>query len=181
MSSYGNNQNTFAAPNAYGGYATGPSSSSNVELAGRGTRFLAILVDGIIIAPISFVLGFGLGMGLAVVMGPDFVQSIGGNIVLQLVGWVLGVATYLLLNGYFLVSSGQTIGKKLLKIRVVRDGDTEVPDLTTTYFKRIFITQALSLIPILGGLYALVDALMIFSADQKCLHDQIAGTRVIKC
>jgi uncharacterized RDD family membrane protein YckC len=93
----------------------------------------------------------------------------------------LGVATYLLLNGYFLVSSGQTIGKKLLKIRVVRDGDTEVPDLTTTYFKRIFITQALSLIPILGGLYALVDALMIFSADQKCLHDQIAGTRVIKC
>lgn len=181
MSSYGNNQNPFATPNAYGGYATAPSSSSNVELAGRGTRFLAALVDNLIITGITFVLGFGLGIGLALLMGPDFVDSVGGTIVIQVIGAVLGIGSYLLINGYFLMSAGQTLGKKLLSIRVVRDGDTEVPDLTTTYFKRIFITQLLSLIPILGGLYALVDALMIFSADQKCLHDQIAGTRVIKC
>jgi uncharacterized RDD family membrane protein YckC len=91
------------------------------------------------------------------------------------------VACYLGINGYFLVKSGQTVGKKVMNIRVIQEGNASVPDLSTSYFKRLFITQLVSIIPILGGLYALVDAVMIFSADKRCLHDRIAGTQVIKC
>jgi hypothetical protein len=34
-------------------------------------------------------------------------------------------------------------------------------------------------IPFVGNFVGLVDALMIFGEDHRCLHDRIAGTRVI--
>ncbi|MEA2700447.1 MAG: hypothetical protein QOI66_4718, partial [Myxococcales bacterium] len=41
------------------------------------------------------------------------------------------------------------------------------------------VNGIISAIPYLGGLYALVDALFIFRDDRRCIHDLIAGTRVI--
>jgi hypothetical protein len=39
---------------------------------------------------------------------------------------------------------------------------------------------AVSLIPTLGGLLTLVDALFIFGGSRRCVHDLIAGTKVIR-
>jgi uncharacterized RDD family membrane protein YckC len=36
-----------------------------------------------------------------------------------------------------------------------------------------------SLIPA-GGFIVLIDALLIFKKDRRCLHDIVAGTRVVK-
>jgi|688.fasta_scaffold00104_7 uncharacterized RDD family membrane protein YckC len=180
MSNFGNDPNPFASPLAQGGY-TAPAQMSGYELAGRGERFLAALIDGLIVGVISFVLGFGLGMVMVLGLGTAFMETPLASIITQGAGLLIGVACYLGINGYFLVKSGQTVGKKVMNIRVIQEGNASVPDLSTSYFKRLFITQLVSIIPILGGLYALVDAVMIFSADKRCLHDRIAGTQVIKC
>ena len=44
----------------------------------------------------------------------------------------------------------------------------------------IHILLVIALIPVVGWLYGLVDALMIFRDSRKCLHDNIADTIVVK-
>jgi hypothetical protein len=39
--------------------------------------------------------------------------------------------------------------------------------------------QAIAMIPYVGNVIALIDVLMIFRTSRKCLHDDIAGTKVI--
>jgi hypothetical protein len=38
----------------------------------------------------------------------------------------------------------------------------------------------LPLVPFLGGLVALVDVLFIFGPSKRCLHDLVAGTKVVE-
>ena len=39
---------------------------------------------------------------------------------------------------------------------------------------------AILAIPKVGGVLALADILFVFRDDRRCLHDQIAGTRVVE-
>jgi hypothetical protein len=43
-----------------------------------------------------------------------------------------------------------------------------------------FSIQVLSLIPVAGNSIPMIDALMIFRENRHCLHDDFAGTKVIK-
>ncbi|UKE68407.1 RDD family protein [Xanthomonas cerealis pv. cerealis] len=74
--------------------------------------------------------------------------------------------------------TGQTWGKKLLSIRIV-DLHGEPPPLWRLIVLRYLPTQLLSLVPVAGNVYALLDALFIFRHDKRCLHDIIAGTQVV--
>jgi uncharacterized RDD family membrane protein YckC len=74
---------------------------------------------------------------------------------------------------------GQTIGKKIVGIRIV-DLDNNVPALAKILGLRYLPTRAAALIPIMGSIYSLVDALFIFFPNRRCLHDLIAGTKVVK-
>jgi hypothetical protein len=42
------------------------------------------------------------------------------------------------------------------------------------------VVRLIGLIPGIGTLFGRANILFIFSADQRCLHDRIAGTRVIR-
>jgi uncharacterized RDD family membrane protein YckC len=46
---------------------------------------------------------------------------------------------------------------------------------------RIMPMQLLSWIPYIGGIISLVDVLFIFRANRRCLHDEIARTKVVRC
>ena len=52
--------------------------------------------------------------------------------------------------------------------------------LSTVLLKRYLPMSAVSLIPILGGLLAIIDVLFIFRKDKRCVHDLIAGSKVVK-
>ncbi len=87
-------------------------------------------------------------------------------------GVVIGIA-YLLIKDSLPIFHGQSIGKRLAKIRVV-DNDT-YESITNKYEKSI-IRNITLLIPV----FQFLDALLIFSSDRKRFGDQWAGTIVIK-
>ncbi|MFN9708892.1 MAG: RDD family protein [Burkholderiales bacterium] len=149
------------------------------ELASRGARLLAVLIDGVILMVLSMVLGlvFAVGFGglMAMMPGAAFFLS-------RLGGIVFGLGTlaiFLGLNGYFLVTRGQTIGKMIIGIRIVRP-DGSAPDWLKLLGVRYGLFWVLQIIPIVGFLIWLVDVLMIFRESKRCLHDDAAGTIVIK-
>lgn len=71
---------------------------------------------------------------------------------------------------------GQSIGKRLLSIKVVRSDGKPIE------FWRVLLLRNLlmSLLAQLCGVIAIADALMIFSEKRQCLHDLIADSIVVE-
>ena len=128
-----------------------------MELATRKLRLFAALADGFIVA-VPYVVG-----SLEVVPTP-----------VRLVGVVASLAL-LVVQLVMVTNSGQTIGKRLVGIRIVLKDTLENGGFVVNVLKRGLLNGLLSLIP---G-YFLVDCLIIFREDRRCLHDMIAGTCVI--
>lgn len=167
--------NPYAAPNAV--VDDIQTNNEGPVLAGRGIRLGASLLDGIILAalfwiPIIIFMGFGVFARFAAWQAEShFLSS-----VTMLLG---GLVLFLLVNGYLLHKNGQTIGKRLLNIKIVRtDGDAA--DLPRILLLRYGPGILANVIPFINFLYPLVDSLLIFRESRKCLHDNIADTIVVK-
>lgn len=144
---------------------------SRVEvLAERGDRFMANLVDQVII----FLPWFG-AIFLELMLSSGNIEQGVNSGPLSVLGLLttLGLAVYQLV----LVSrSGQTIGKRMRNIRVVRTDGGPVS------LGRILLLRNIvpGFIGSLCGIFSLVDALLIFGEERRCVHDMIADTKVIK-
>jgi uncharacterized RDD family membrane protein YckC len=86
-----------------------------------------------------------------------------------------GLIAWLWLNIKFMKANGQSIAKKACGIKVVRV-DGSAASLSRLIWLRNVLNGVLGLIP----LYGLLDSLFIFGASQRCLHDYLADTIVIK-
>ena len=105
---------------------------------------------------------------------------------------LLAIASYLLLNGYLLWHRGQTLGKALLGIAVIRTPAdlTGLPDGTfefvpATFWKLVCIRALFFPLLFVGivpyfTILPLLDQLFIFGRQRRCLHDWISGTLVIR-
>jgi uncharacterized RDD family membrane protein YckC len=82
---------------------------------------------------------------------------------------------FLVLQWTMLAREGQTIGKKIMGIRVVDRFTGEPPGFLRAVVLRCWCNALLWLLPP----YALFDALRIFRTDQRCLHDVLARTIVV--
>ncbi len=120
--------------------------------ASFGRRFVAMLVDGILLGIVTGVVQAALG------------RSLGG-----IASLAIGIAYYGYLEGS---ASGQTIGKKALGIRVydLRDGG---PIGTSRAILRYF-GRILSAIPLLLGYFW-----MLWDAEKQTWHDKLAGSVVV--
>ena len=84
-----------------------------------------------------------------------------------------------------LVRSGQTIGKKAFGLRILAS-DGERPDPWRLVLLRSLVPlffNVLSLMPLLIPLslaFSLLDSLLIFGRERRCLHDYMAGTIVVE-
>jgi uncharacterized RDD family membrane protein YckC len=145
-----------------------PATGERV-LADRLTRLLAVIVDSLLVVVVGGLLGWGLAAEEA--------GDPSGPVVLG-AGVLAGVAL-LVLNLFHLHRNGQTLGKKWLGIKVVRlDGSR--CGLARIVFARWLPVTLLGAIPVIGFAFALVDPLMIFRADRRCLHDLIADSTVVR-
>lgn len=86
-----------------------------------------------------------------------------------------GVGILVAYQIYLLSTLGQTIGKKLMNIRIVKCDSGGNGGFLPNVLLRTIVNGILAFIP----LYALVDVLFIFREDRRCIHDMIAGTRVV--
>jgi len=86
---------------------------------------------------------------------------------------------FLLLNGYLLAKYGQTVGKKLVGTRIVSHVDERILPLGRVFGLRYLPLSIIAQIPVVGGFVGIIDGLFIFRKDKRCIHDLIAGTKVV--
>lgn len=79
-----------------------------------------------------------------------------------------------LIQWNMIATQGQSIGKKLLGMTIVRHDGTN-PGFLQGVVMRNWLRHLLNMVP----LFALADALFIFGENKRCLHDILAGTHVI--
>ncbi|HEY8537235.1 MAG TPA: RDD family protein [Steroidobacteraceae bacterium] len=143
------------------------------ELAGRGERLGAFIIDVILLSIVT--MPYMWTSNLAERAMSDQLEA---NDTLTLL--LVTLIGYLVLNGYLLHKSGQTIGKRLIGIRIVSATDGQLVSLGKLFGARYVPIQLAGLVPFIGNFLWIADALFIFREDRRCLHDLIAGTRVVK-
>jgi uncharacterized RDD family membrane protein YckC len=163
-------QNRYAPPQAV--VTDGPTAGSSLHLADRGDRLFAVIVDGVFVMVLAFITMFTLGISMSDVF---MSRHVTWHVYMGfLPAWILS----LVVQAWFLYTRSQTIGKIALKIRVVRADGSRV-SFPRLFFGRLLCMALLGMIPFLGRLIGLVDALLIFRESRMCLHDQIFDTRVV--
>ena len=140
--------------------------------APRWRRLLAACIDLALVAALALI--------LAVVIGAYEHHEDWAGLRPQLSAMGLAGVSYLLINFRWL-RCGQTVGKRLLGIRVVAVRDNA---------NRAFHWHLLRLLPLLPvaavffhigyGMAMVIGVLPIFLPMRRCLHDFIAGTRVVR-
>jgi uncharacterized RDD family membrane protein YckC len=147
-----------------------PGAVPPVTTAGLGVRIGARLLDGLLVGlPASIILGL-LGVG---------------TVGFGLRGWTSSVVMALLWFGYFVwfeSNRGATVGKQLLKIRVVT-ADGRPPPVDVAAKRNVWML--LGIVPVVGGLLSLVAVIAIMvtiasNPDNRGLHDTFAGSGVVR-
>jgi uncharacterized RDD family membrane protein YckC len=163
--------NLYAPPRAAVRDIVNPAAT--LALAERGTRLGASILDSVIAFAMIFgpFLLFGIvGAAAATPEAAARASSVAFGLVLSLVGGVAWSGLTL----RFLIKNGQSIGKKLVGIKVVRKDGTPV-SVGRVVLLRNVVVKCLSFIPFFG----LVNVLFIFAESRQCLHDRIADTIVV--
>jgi uncharacterized RDD family membrane protein YckC len=141
-----------------------PELHQDLWLASRGRRFLGNLIDtlvyGIVIVPALFLID----------------SDIESSEVLLVIG--LAVVVIVAVQAVLIATSGQSIAKKLLGMRIVRLDGSPI-GFVRGVLVRSWAVGAIASIPTIGGIFGLIDALYIFGAEHRCLHDVMAGSKVV--
>jgi len=168
--------NPYASPNIPDPQQNPFGATGGYPLATRTQRFVGALVDGLIMTPLTFGAGFVLGIGL-VVSGLQ-PESVPFRVAAAVIGLAIGAGIFLAINGYLLATRGQTVGKYLVKTQIVSEGGGLVP-FAPLILKRYVPIWVAGQVPFIGPLFLLVNVLAIFRENHKCIHDDLAGTKVI--
>jgi uncharacterized RDD family membrane protein YckC len=144
-----------------------------VSYAGFWMRFLAAIIDGVlvqvVVMPVSFMLGAGVGLAGAAVSMPDM----GRQIVAMIGGMALGLVVGWLYEAIMESSEKQaTFGKILLGLTVTDEAG-----------RRISFARASGrhFAKYISGLTLLIGYIMAgFTEKKQALHDMIAGTLVMR-
>jgi uncharacterized RDD family membrane protein YckC len=141
------------------------------ELAGIGSRALAAIVDTLVHGLVFLVLFLVFSL----------ISETGVRLPSELQPWILGAGILLLFGlfwGYYIFFetrwSGQTPGKRLMHLRVIKDGGYPID------FRAALIRNLMRYVDYLPAAYAVGVMSVFFSRDYKRLGDFVAGTLVIR-
>lgn len=151
---------------------------NNIEtdtLAGRLNRLAASLIDCIVIA-IPMLLVVWLMVSFF-----GFTFDVANNQVdpaIYIVTFPASFSLFFYINYKKLKNMGQTLGKEIMGSQIT-DIHGELLPIQSLILKRFVPFWLFPYIPIIGGVINLVNLLFIFGKPRRCIHDLIAGTKVI--
>lgn len=165
------------------------------SLADRGSRLMARVIDWIIelvcAVPGLIVLGtevLKIAMEASQGRQPDFEQLDLPRILLGCGLLLLFSLGLLVIQVWMITVRGQSIGKRIVGIRVVKADGSPCGFVNGWLMRELLITAigiACSMIPFIGPIllrpaFHIVDWCLIFRDNQRCLHDEMATTKVVK-
>ncbi len=157
---------------------TPESIAFTYELAGLGSRFLALAVDQLIQLTIIGALLVGVTLVFGSAPGRRVVEAFSGKVAESIAFALMVTLLFAILIGYFIlfetIWNGQTPGKRLLGIRVVRDGGYPID------FGASLIRNLIRIGEQLLGYYILAAISALASHENKRLGDFAAGTIVVR-
>jgi len=157
---------------------TPESIAFNYELAGLGSRFLAVIVDQAIqILTLAAIFG-GIFLAAARTAAQHRPPLVTDKLAQSLAIVLIVAILFVVLFGYFIAFealwNGQTPGKKLIGLRVVRDGGYPID------FGASLIRNLIRVGEQLVGYYLLAAISALISPENKRLGDLAAGTIVVR-
>lgn len=162
------------------------------NLASHGARTGAALINAVVYM-LATLPGIAVASAHLLKQNPNLAQ--GGFIRptdLNLAGlegnmrWIqIGLGAAMFVQVLLIAFRGQNIGKLIVGARVVRAADGAPAGIFPAALLRFIFPVTLIFVlngafPLLGFLFLLVDYGFMFRADRRCLHDLIAGTKVVK-
>jgi len=170
----GDEQSNYETPATTSEAAGTPSGP---ELAGRGRRFGAYLIDsiiaGIVLVAVAYFNPGPLGVTMLDIMRDPMTQQ------MSTAGSIGFLIIFMAINSYLLVTKGQTLGKRMLGIRIVDAASNGAATAVKLLGLRYVLVLLVMAIPMIGQLLGLIDVLFIFRSDRRCVHDLLAGTKVV--
>ena len=141
-------------------------------LATIGKRFLAMLIDALILGLIGGVYGALFGPALPETATLDELLVLDQFVQFQMSAMVVSVLISAVYHIYFMTrTNGQTPGKRMLGIRVVKKDGAPITFIDALLRNVIGYT--------LSGIFALGYIWALFDSEKQTWHDKIAGTVVI--
>jgi uncharacterized RDD family membrane protein YckC len=162
--------NPYAAPAESQGGDVVPALVAKLELAPRGSRLVATIIDALLFGA-ALTLGYLFSLALLSSLDQATLSSRWASLAMS-----FGLLLYAY-QSYAIASTGQSIGKRMCRVRIVRQNG-EPAGFLRAVLLRMWLFSALGFIPVIKYL-ALIDALLIFQVERRCLHDRVAGTIVI--
>ena len=159
-------ENPYAPPEA------DVTVSESSSLASLGLRLGGAIIDTIIALAVLFPLMYLTGYWESAMAGE---QTVADTVL-----WAItGVVAFLVVHGYLLANYGQTVGKRLVGTRIVSVQDDKILPFGRVIGLRYLPLWVVSQVPAIGPLLGIIDVLFIFRRDRRCVHDLIAGTKVV--
>ena len=143
---------------------------ANSMLAERGTRLGAAILDFLIFVGCMI-------PGIVLLAAANIDDTMMGFGVILLCIAIPGVAITQL---YLLSTRDQSIGKRIVGIRIVKLVDNSNPGFVKAGLLRTFLPNLIGGIPYVGWIFSIIDCCFIFRDDRRCIHDLIAETKVVK-
>lgn len=154
-----------------------PSSSTSVlQKAPIGKRFLAYLIDSLIMFALAIPAGIFYGIGISMASEYDYDSSSSAVLffILAVICYILPMAYAFIKDG---LKNGQSYGKAAVNLKVI-NYYTKLPCTKGTSCLRNLISMVLCLIPIVGPF---IEPIMVLATeDGRKLADRAANTIVVE-
>lgn len=151
-------------------------TGEQLELADPAARLRAKVIDGMILVGVIVV---GIILVLLSLVAGEWGVGIGIVEGVMLATMMFGLVS-LLYDPVLIAIRGQTVGKMVERIRVVRADNGELPSWGKS-FGRWAVPGVLKFIPVVGFFLALICyASLTRDASRRGWHDKAAGTVVVK-
>jgi len=155
------------------------------ELATRGARLLAASLDELILLAIGLPMVFGAVRVVMDKVGAGEIPDV-DDVLNAMVGGpgtivtVVALIVWCVITTWLVASNGQSIGKRLVGIKVVRTNGERASLARIFLLRNLVNGLPLLVLPYVGLLYQLIDPLLIYQPAQQCIHDKIADTIVVR-